>query len=310
MNITYFRKSGIDIILNPLMSDVTTFKLGGPCPILFTCETPEQIEEVVKAFKADNIDFLTIGEGSNLIVSDEGIKQYVIRYLTKKPDIAQVGQDIFVSGGTLLDDLAAFCAQAGLEGINYASGIPGTVGGAIVGNAGAYGKQIADILVSVDILDENGNRKQIEKNELSFSYRESSLKQTKDIVLSAHLLCVTADKEELLKERDEILKERREKHPDYKNVPCAGSVFKNVMPTSNAGRRQSAGWFLDQAGAKSFAVGGASVFEKHANIIVKSKNACTAQDVFDLMKKMSASVQEQFNLTLEPEVRFVGKFKK
>ncbi|HNV23312.1 MAG TPA: UDP-N-acetylmuramate dehydrogenase [Candidatus Omnitrophota bacterium] len=309
MDIVYLRKLEISIIDKPRLCDYTTFKLGGACPILFQCETPEQIEAVVKELKSEKIDFITIGEGSNLIVSDEGIKQYVIRYLTKKPDIVQAGKDIFVSGSTLLDDLASFCAEDGLKGLNFASGIPGTVAGAIVGNAGAYGKQIADVLVGMDILDEKGNRKYIEKNKLSFSYRESSLKKTNEIVLSAHFLCEPSDKEFLLKERENILKERSEKHPDYKKIPCAGSVFKNVMPTSNAGRRQSAGWFLDQAGAKNFAVGGASVFEKHANIVIKKYDSCKAQDVFDLIQKMSANVQEQFNLSLEPEVRFVGKFK-
>lgn len=302
----------VDMLRDVSLSDYTTFRLGGRCPCLITCQEPAQLEKAVQLLSRENIHFILIGSGSNLVVSDEGIDCVVIRYVSAIPRIKQAGTEITVSASTLVDSLALYAAEQGLAGLNCTTGIPGTVGGAIAGNAGAFGRQIGDVVKSVKILGRNpangGVPATTYPQDLHFSYRNSILKETHGIVLEATFSLSPGDKDALMKERQEILELRRQKHPDLISHPCAGSFFRNVEPTSKAGKRQAAGWFLEQAGAKQLHCGGAAVFEKHANIIIKSDNA-TAQDVFNLSRKMAQLVKDQFNLDLIREVRFVGRFK-
>jgi len=292
---------------NVSLSRLTTFRLGGPCRGLILCQTPSQLKDVVRYFAQENLPFIVMGGGSNLIVSDQGLDCYVIRYLNDVPSIEIIGNDILVTGSTNLDALALFAAEQGLEGINYLSGIPGTVGGAVVGNAGAFGKQIGDVLQTATLLTKSGVEKEALPQELGFAYRHSDLKKTGDLVMTVRLALKSGDHDTLLKEREDILKIRHEKHPDLKKEPCAGSFFRNIEPTSKAGKRQASGWFLEEAGAKALRVGGAYIFPKHANIIIKGKN-CKSQDVFELHKKMYEVVKQKFGLELVREVLFVGKF--
>jgi UDP-N-acetylmuramate dehydrogenase len=274
---------------------------------LFHCETPEQLEALVKQFYQDKQKFILIGGGSNLVVSDQGLPLYVVRYISQKAQIKQTGLTVTVSGSTVLDDLALFCVKNSLTGLNYTSGIPGTVAGAVVGNAGAWGKQMGDVLSSVKVISPDGKVKDLSAQECGFTYRHSSLKESLDIVLSASFALSAGSVTELEKEREDILKLRAEKHPHLDENPCAGSFFRNIEPTSKAGKRQAAGWFLEEAGGKSLSVGGAKIFEKHANIIVKGQG-CTAQNVHDLSVEMKRIVKEKFGLDLMREVRFVGEF--
>ncbi len=289
------------------LSNVTTFQLGGSCKGLIHCQTPEEVIEAVKFIRAQHEKFILIGGGSNLVVADEGLDCFVIRYVSEKPIVQRSGHDVIVSAGTVLDQLVQYAIAEGLEGINYCTGIPGTVGGAVVGNAGAWGKQVGDVLKYVRVLKPNGKVQQIEHKDLGFTYRHSKLKETGDIVLSICFSFQPADKNALQQEREEILAKRREKHPDLKRYPCAGSFFRNIEPTSKADKRQAAGWFLEEAGGKNLKVGGAEIFEKHANIIVKGEN-CTAQNVHDISVQMSKLVKEKFGFELVREVRFVGDF--
>ena len=174
--------------------------------------------------------------------------------------------------------------------MNYTTGIPGTVGGAVVGNAGAWGKQVGDVLKSALILDDQGKTKTVGPDHFAFTYRHSRLKETNEIIVSATFTLTPGDPVKLAQERAEILKKRAEKHPAH-NQPCAGSFFRNIEPTSKAERRQASGWFLEEAGGKNLRVGGAYVFDKHANIIIKGRNA-SAQDVHDLHLKMIDAVKE------------------
>ena len=295
-------------IPNALLRDYTTFKLGGPCPVLIECQTPRELQETIQSLAKEKKTFILIGGGSNLVVSDSGIDNAVIRYLSDAPLIERQGNDIIVSGSTILDDLALFCVQEGLIGLNYTTGIPGTVGGAVVGNAGAWGKQVGDVLKSAIILDKNGNSKEVNNKYFGFEYRHSRLKETDEIVSEIRFALMPSDPIALARERAEILKMRAEKHPDLSQFPCAGSFFRNIEATSKADRRQAAGGFLEDAGGKKLQVGGAKIFEKHANIIVKSEN-CTAQDIYDLHLRMIKIVEDKFNLHLNREVRFVGNFK-
>lgn len=296
------------IIPEANLSQYTTFQLGGPCQALVECETPEQLLEAVQSLARTKTPFILIGGGSNLVVSDQGINCAVIRYLSPTPLIERRENEIIVSGSTVLDDLARFCVQEGLEGLNYTTGIPGTVGGAVVGNAGAWGKQVGDVLISALILDKNGKTKEVGYKYFQFQYRHSHLKETDEIVLSVNFLLKPGDLLQLAQERIDILKKRSEKHPNLSTHPCAGSFFRNIEPTSKADRRQATGGILEDAGGKSLRVGGAEIFDKHANIIIKGPN-CTSQDVYDLHIKMKEIVKNKFNLELNREVRFVGSFR-
>jgi len=297
----------IEVKGNVTLSEYTTFQLGGPCKELFNCTMPSQLEELIRYFSREHIDFLLIGGGSNLLVSDEGVDQYVVRYLSEEPIIQRDGTDLIISGSTLLDSLVDYAAHEGLFGINYCSGIPGTVGGAIVGNAGAFGRQIGDVTQIVILLKRNGESLEVEPEILDFHYRSSSLKETNDIVLSVRLSLALGNKDDLLKEREQILEERRSKHPDLVREPCAGSFFRNIEPTSSAGQRQATGWFLDRAGGKELKFGGATIYPKHANIIIKGEG-CLSQDVYQLHKLMAQLAKDKFDLDLIREVRFVGRF--
>lgn len=289
------------------LENYTTFRLGGPCRFLVNCQTPDQLIAAVAKLNSDRTPFILIGGGSNLVVSDHGIDCAVIRYVSPTPLIERDGNDVIVSGSTELDALALYCVNEGLEGLNYTTGIPGTVGGAVVGNAGAWGKQVGDVLRSVTLLQMDGSRKEADQDYCGFQYRHSRLKETGDILVSVRFSLTEGDPVALARERADILKKRAEKHPDLSTHPCAGSFFRNVEPTSNADRRQAAGWFLEEAGGKNLRVGGAQIFEKHANIIIKGPN-CTAQDVYNISQKMIGLVREKFGFDLVREVRFVGKF--
>lgn len=290
-----------------LLSEYTTFKLGGPCPSLITCVTSAELEAVLSELNSSGTAYLLTGGGSNLLISDEGVDITLVRFVGDEAGIVRDGLRINVSGSTSLDRLAERMVDEELDGLMCCTGIPGTVGGAIVGNAGAWGKQVGDVLESVELIDPRGRKRRACRDELGFAYRTSSLKETSDVVLSARFVLTPGDRSRQADERVDILRKRAERHPDLNTVPCIGSIFRNMEPTSSAGRRQAAGWFLEQAGAKQMSVGGAKVFERHANIIVKGEG-CTAQDVRDLAVMMKDAVRKKFGIELVREVRFLGRF--
>jgi UDP-N-acetylmuramate dehydrogenase len=300
---------------NAPLRNYTTFQLGGPCPLLIEGASAGQLPAVIQLLNKASQPFLVIGQGANLVVADEGIDQVVIRFCSETPTIKGSGNRVTVSGDTLLDDLAVFTIENECGDLSYCTGIPGTVGGGITGNAGAFGRQMGDHLVSVELLGLDGQTRTVLHDELEFAYRHSKLKETGEIVLSAtfelpKVACPEPGRREktvMQAERERILEFRREHHPDWHKEPCAGSVFRNIEPTSAADRRQAAGRFLEEAGAKAMRVGGARLYEKHANIIVADPG-CTAQDVWELSEKMARAVKDKFDITLVREVRFLGEF--
>ncbi len=292
---------------NASLRDYTTFQLGGPCPLLIENATAAQLPAVVQLLNNAGMPFLVIGQGANLVVADRGIDQAVIRFCSEKPDIKADDNRVTVSGDTLLDDLALFTIENECGDLSYCTGIPGTVGGGIAGNAGAFGRQMGDHLISVELLGLDGQTRTVTKDELEFSYRHSKLKETGEIVFSATFELPKASKPVMQAERDRIIQFRKDHHPDWHETPCAGSVFRNIEPTSAVERRKAAGFFLQEAGAHLFRVGGARLYEKHANIIVADPG-CTAQDVWELCGKMAAAVKEKFDIELTREVRFLGNF--
>ncbi|HMP76342.1 MAG TPA: UDP-N-acetylmuramate dehydrogenase [Kiritimatiellia bacterium] len=291
----------------PRLSLYTTFKLGGPCRGLTTCATRVELRRAIEALGEVGESFVLMGGGSNLLVSDAGIDSQVLRYYSERPLISRQGNELLVQASTRLDDLATHAINQGLDGLICCTGIPGTVGGAIAGNAGAFGEQIGDRVVSITAMDRHGNEREMTADELEFGYRTSRLADTGTIVVAARLRLRPGDRERLRVRRQEILALRASKHPDWQRIPTAGSFFKNIEPTSKAERRQAAGWFLEQAGAKSLRVGGARTFDKHANIII-AERGCTAADVAELARQMAARVKEQFGLVLQPEVRLLGSW--
>ncbi|MEE9368805.1 MAG: UDP-N-acetylmuramate dehydrogenase [Pontiella sp.] len=296
------------VITEAPLRNYTSFQLGGSCPALINCPDADTLASTVTLLATANVDFIVIGQGSNLLISDSGIDSVVLRYCSEdNPDVEFDGCRMRVSGNTLLDDLARLTIERGMGDISYCSGIPGTVGGAIAGNAGAFGQQIGDVLESVRLMELDGKIKEVNAEELNFEYRSSVLKQTGAVVLDALLKLKSADIPTMRKERERILELRSTKHPEWKTMPCAGSIFRNVEPTSAADRRQAAGWFLEEAGAKQFRVGGAHLFEKHANIIIAGPDA-TASDVYQLTEKMIAAVREKFGFLLVREVKLIGEF--
>ena len=299
-----------DTIPDAPLSQYTSFQVGGRTPALIQCRTLNELIETIRYLNQKQQSFLVVGQGTNLLVSDKGVKQIIVRFCNEEASsIKQTENIITVGGEMLLDKLVIRSLELGLGDLGYLSGIPGTVGGAIAGTAGAFGEQIGDVLQRAELLSYDGIRRWVSHDELCFAYRSSVLKESREILLRAELTVTEVDKVEAEKQRDEILKLRREKHPNWKTEPCAGSVFRNIEPTSSAGRRQAAGWFLEEAGAKSFSQGNASIYVKHANIIIADAGA-TAADIYRLSEKMKQAVKEKFNLNLHREIRLLGEFPK
>ncbi|MBU1693189.1 MAG: UDP-N-acetylmuramate dehydrogenase [Verrucomicrobia bacterium] len=307
MNRAVLEQAGIEIADRAPLRDLTTFRLGGPCRACLTCRTPEQAALAVTELHRTGEPQVFIGGGSNLLVADAGLEAVVVRYTSAIAQIERAGGMLRVAASTALDALAAYGVQQELAGLEFLSGIPGTVGGAIAGNAGAFGRSVAECLEQVALMDHTGRTKDVPAADLECAYRRSRLQESGEIVLSAIFRLEPGARSELAAERERILALRRERHPDWKVTPTAGSFFRNVEPTSAAGARQAAGWFLERAGAKTMRVGGARIFEKHANIIV-AEPGCTASDVAALSRQMADAVQRIFGITLQPEVRFLGEF--
>jgi UDP-N-acetylmuramate dehydrogenase len=289
------------------LTDFTTFRLGGPCRELVTVDDGAKAAAAIRGWNAAGIPWRIMGGGSNLLVADAGIPEAVLRIFSGLPDCRWEDAGLCASAGTALDALAQFAADNGLAGLGFAAGIPGTVGGGLCGNAGAFGAQLGDVLDRVEVLTRTGERKEYPRAALQFGYRCSSLQQTGDIVLRAWFRIRRGDLAQLRAEREDILRMRREKHPDWRALPTAGSFFKNLPPESEGGLRRAAGKFLEESGAKSMREGSAYVFAKHANIVIAGPGA-TAKEVAALTAHMAAAVKEKFGFELEPEVRFWGQF--
>lgn len=298
----------VTVIRDARMRNYTTFQLGGAVPAMLMCPDAEALAAVATLLVEHDVPFLVMGQGSNLLVSDRGLDEVVLRYCSENdPHVEFDGNRVRVSGNTLLNDLANLAINEGMGDVSFCCGIPGTVGGAIAGNAGAFGRQIGDVVESVRLMHRDGRIELVETDALQFGYRSSILKKTGSVVLDAVLRLKPCDCVEMNAERERIMDLRRTKHPYWKTMPCAGSVFRNVEPSSAAERRQAAGWFLEEVGAKAFSEGEAHLFEKHANIIIAEPGA-TAMDVFRLTEKMIAAVEERFGFKLEREIKLLGPF--
>lgn len=281
---------------NEPMSRHTTFKIGGNADIYV--EPPvSQVVPLINYLKATKIPYMVIGNGSNLLVSDAGIEGVVISMGRNAGSIEIDGNKICVEAGAMLSTVANIAAENGLAGLEFASGIPGSIGGAVYMNAGAYGGEIKDILVSAKVLTEDEQIVTMTAQDLDLSYRHSTLMSTGGIVLSAIFKLQPGDADEIKAKIAEIREQRVAKQP--LNFPSAGSTFKR--PTGFF-----AGKLIDDAGLRGYKVGGAQVSEKHCGFVVNTGNA-TCADVLQLMLDVDEKVFNKYQVHLEPEVRIIGR---
>ncbi|MBO4733970.1 MAG: UDP-N-acetylmuramate dehydrogenase [Clostridia bacterium] len=290
------RKRGISVFTNEPMSRHTTFKTGGGADVFISVKTEEELLFSVSAAKKENLPCLVIGKGSDLLVSDKGVEGAVIT-LCEMKGISISGQSAAVSAGQSMQTFCLELQRAGLSGLEFAYGIPGTVGGAVYMNAGAYGGEISEKIVSVRYLDKTGEIKEIKKTDMKFGYRHSIFQENGGIILSAVFELQKDEPEKILKQMNAYLARRKDKQP--LEFPSAGSVFKR--PEGNF-----AGALIEKSGLKGERCGGALVSEKHAGFIVNTGGA-TSEDVKKLIKRIQAKVYADSGIKLEPEVIFIGR---
>lgn len=287
-----------NVLTDEPMSKHTTFKIGGAADVFLLVETEEQLKKVIKVVNEENIPYFILGNGSNLLVGDKGIRGVVICLYKKMDDIFVDGERITVQCGALLSRVAAKAANEGLAGLEFASGIPGTIGGAVYMNAGAYGPEMKDVVESVRYMDKSGEIHKIYADECCFGYRKSIFTNSENIILDCTLKLKKGEKEEIRKLMNELTQRRVSKQPVDK--ASAGSVFKRP-------EGYFAGGLIEEAGLKGYSVGGAQVSEKHAGFIINSGGA-KADDVLQLIKHIENVIYEKNGVMLETEVKMVGEF--
>lgn len=281
-----------------LMSRHTTFRIGGPADYFLVPKSYEQIEEILNICKKYELPFFIVGNGSNLLVSDRGYRGVIIQIFRNLNTIQVEGNNIRASAGALLSGVAVAAKNESLTGFEFAGGIPGTIGGAVVMNAGAYGGEMKDVLWEVTVLTKEGEIIKIPADRLEMGYRTSIIKKAGYIVLEAVLQLKKGNAEEISACMKELTEKRISKQPlEY---PSAGSTFKRP-------EGYFAGKLIMDSGLRGYRVGGAQVSEKHCGFVINTGNAC-AEDVKKLMEDVIEKVQEKFGVKLEPEVKFLGEF--
>jgi UDP-N-acetylmuramate dehydrogenase len=279
--------------LNEPMSKYTSFRIGGPADYYLEPVDKTDLVQLVVYLETANIPYVIIGSGSNLLISDDGIRGAVVNVERGLSNLTIDGNTVVVEAGVKMAKFVDFCIQHGLKGVEMLPGIPGTIGGAVIMNAGAYGGEISDHLVAVEMLSD---RKvvTVQKSEAGFAYRRSALRG--GVVLSATFELPSGDKAELMKMRRELLVRRNQSQP--LNLPNSGSVFKNP-------EGKYAAKLIEEVGLKGTKRGGAQISEKHGNFIVNTGNA-KADDVLELIRLARKKVADRTGIVLELEVKMIG----
>lgn len=282
------------IFTNEPMSKHTSFKIGGPAEIFVKINNVEELKLIIKISKQAEVPITVVGNGSNLLVSDDGIRGIVLKIEFDKIEIEESGK-LKVGSGVKLAFLAQKCLKEKLEGFEFASGIPGTIGGAIRMNAGAHGSEMKDIVKKITCMTRDGKIQVISNEEAKFEYRNSIFSQNDYIILEAEIQLRKGNPEEIRSKMDEYATYRKEKQPiEY---PNAGSTFKRGNDFITAK-------LIDECGLKGYQIGGAQVSEKHAGFIINKENA-TAEDVKQLMKYVEEQVYNKFGKKIEPEIEII-----
>lgn len=278
------------------MKNYTSFKVGGPAELFLSPEDAGQTAKLVRFCEKEEIPVFVLGKGSNLLVSDRGIKGAVI-YTGKQCGISLVDENTMrAQSGASLAQLCTFALENSLSGLEFAYGIPGTVGGAVFMNAGAYGGEMKDVLLNSEYVSTDGTSGELDNEAMELSYRHSAYENSNLVITAASVRLAPADRNEIKSTMNDILARRKEKQPlEY---PSAGSTFKR--PEGNF-----AGALIEQCGLKGVSVGGAQVSEKHAGFII-NRGGATAADILSLIKHVQARVKAQTGVSLETEIRLIG----
>lgn len=286
------------IYIDEPMKKHTTFRVGGPADVFVTPESADEVTQIVQLCKKYKMPYYILGNGSNLLVSDQGYRGVVIQIYKEMNRIEIEDTNVRVQAGVLLSKIGSAALEAGLTGFEFAAGIPGTIGGAVVMNAGAYGGEMKDVLKCVTVLTDEGDVKILEKDEMELGYRTSIIAKKGYVVLEAVLQLARGDVQEIKARMDELKVQRTTKQP--LEFPSAGSTFKRP-------EGYFAGKLIQDAGLRGFQVGGAQVSEKHCGFVINRGDA-TAADIIELMRQVSEKVKETFGVELEPEVKRLGEF--
>ena len=288
---------GSGIFMEEPMKKHTTFRVGGPADVLVQPDETALVA-ILALCRQYHVSYSFIGNGSNLLVGDKGIRGVVIEMTDPMGNIEVDGTKITAQAGAMLSKIANTAASNVLGGMEFAAGIPGSVGGAVVMNAGAYGGEMKDIIEKVYVLDENGAQLELDRDALDLGYRHSCIPEKKYIVTKVVLELVPRNEAEIRSEMKELNEKRAEKQP--LQYPSAGSTFKRP-------EGYFAGKLIMDAGLRGYQVGGAQVSEKHCGFVI-NKGDATAADICQLMRDVSDKVQAQFGVVLEPEVKMIGEF--
>ena len=290
------------ILYNEPMNKHTTFKIGGPAECFIKIDNIEDLKEIIIFSKENKIPLTVIGNGSNLLVLDNGIKGIIICIKIEGIELKEEN-DLYilkVASGEKIGKVARMMCSKEITGMEELLGIPGTIGGAVKMNAGAHGREMKDIVSKVTCIDYDGNIKEFTNEEMKFEYRRSLLKEEKYIVLEVELKLQKGKKEEIQEKVEKYSKYRKEKQP--MEYPSAGSTFKRGDDFITAK-------LIDDAGLKGYSIGGAEVSTKHSGFIINKGNA-TAKDVLDLVKYIKDEVYNKFNKNIELEIEVIGGFEK
>ncbi|MDI3533836.1 MAG: UDP-N-acetylmuramate dehydrogenase [Thermosediminibacterales bacterium] len=287
------------VLLDEPMKDHTSFRIGGPADILVIPKNLEELKHALNVCRRIELIPYVIGNGSNLLVLDKGIRGVVIKIASNFSSIKIFDDKIRAHAGVLLAAISKKAMEANLSGMEFAGGIPGSLGGAIYMNAGAYGGEMKDVVEEVKVMDYSGNIKVLSKKEMNFGYRHSRIQEEDFLIILEALLKLQKGDYNTIKQRmDELAQRRKLKQPLC--LPSAGSTFKRPDGFY-------AGKLIEELGLKGYRVGDAQVSELHAGFIVNVGNA-TAKDVLELIKQIQQKAKERYNVDLEPEVKILGEY--
>ena len=292
--IAFLEKENIKFAENESMKNHTTFKVGGEAPVMIFPKSEDEVSAVVKECNKLGVRLVSIGNGSNLLVSDHGIKAAVMCFSNDFSDVKLVDEEtVFAESGASLMKLCRFALENGLSGLEFAFGIPGSCGGAAFMNAGAYGGEMKDVLDKCSHIDQNGNKGFLEKEDMNLSYRHSAYYENGCVITGVYLKLQKGNKEDIKAKMDDFLQRRKDKQPlEY---PSAGSTFKRP-------EGYFAGALIEECGLKGKSVGGAEVSTKHAGFVINKGNA-TCEDILNLCRICSETVMKEKGVKLEMEIR-------
>lgn len=286
-----------EIRIDEMMKNHTSFKIGGPADIMILPKDEDEILRAIKACRDNNIDFFIMGNGSNLLIKDGGIRGVVIKINDNFNDIKISGDKVYAKAGALLTALSRRAAENSLTGVEFANGIPGTIGGAVTMNAGAYGGEIKDIVTKVRVIDKSNNIIEYKNDDMNFGYRTSKVIEDDLVVLGMEIQLKDGNYNKIKEKMQELTKKRTSKQP--LELPSGGSTFKRP-------KGYYAGKLIDDSNLRGFQYGGAKVSEKHCGFVVNIGGA-TCEDVLGIVKTVQKTVMDKFGVELETEIKVIGE---